>query len=293
MKRFDGCGVALVTPFDENLEIDEESLRRLVEHVIEGGVDFLVALGTTAECATLDREEKARVVKVIAETNRGRLPIIAGIGGNNTREVVREIRGAEWLKECQGILSITPFYNKPTQAGLYEHFKAVAEVAPLPLCLYNVPGRTGVNMTADTIERLFRECPNILALKEASGCFAQATEILKRKRPDTLLFSGDDAIVLPLMAMGFDGVISVVANVLPQACSALVRNMKEMRLAEARQLHLELSIACRLLFEEGNPAGVKEALYATGIIRCNCLRLPLIPVSNTLSEKIRQEMHFF
>ncbi len=290
MKRFDGTGVALVTPFDEELQVDEISLRCLVEHVIEGGVDFLVALGTTAESATLSKEEKARVVRIIAEANRGRLPIMVGIGGNNTSEVVREIEEADWLKDCQGILSITPFYNKPTQAGLYEHFKTIAGIAPLPLCLYNVPGRTGVNMKAETIARLSLECPDIFALKEASGNFAQATAILKQKRPDMFVFSGDDAIVLPLMALGFDGVISVVANIMPQECSALVNHVKKGHWADARQLHLRLSDFCKLLFEEGNPAGIKAALYAAGVIRCNKLRLPLTPVSEILFEKIKKEM---
>ena len=290
MKRFDGTGVALVTPFDEELQVDEISLRCLVEHVIEGGVDFLVALGTTAESATLSREEKARVVRIIAEANRGRLPVMAGIGGNNTSEVVREIEEADWLKDCQGILSITPFYNKPTQAGLYEHFKTIAGIAPLPLCLYNVPGRTGVNMKAETIARLSLECPDIFALKEASGDFAQATAILKQKRPDMLVFSGDDAIVLPLMSLGFDGVISVFANIMPQECSALVNHVKKGHWADARQLHLRLSDFCKLLFEEGNPAGIKAALYAAGVIRCNKVRLPLTPVSEILFEKIKKEM---
>ncbi len=290
MKRFDGTGVALVTPFDEELQVDEISLRCLVEHVIEGGVDFLVALGTTAESATLSKEEKARVVRIIAEANRGRLPIMVGIGGNNTSEVVREIEEADWLKDCQGILSITPFYNKPTQAGLYEHFKTIAGIAPLPLCLYNVPGRTGVNMKAETIARLSLECPDIFALKEASGNFAQATAILKQKRPDMFVFSGDDAIVLPLMSLGFDGVISVVANIMPQECSALVNHVKKGHWADARQLHLRLSDFCKLLFEEGNPAGIKAALYAAGVIRCNKLRLPLTPVSEILFEKIKKEM---
>lgn len=286
MKRFDGTGVALITPFDEELKIDEASLRRLVEHVIEGGVDFLVALGTTAECATLTEEEKAQVVHIITETNRGRLPVMAGIGGNNTHEVIREIGRAQWLGECQGILSITPFYNKPTQEGLYEHFKAIAGVTPLPLCLYNVPGRTGVNMQAETIARLSQECPDIVALKEASGNFDQATAILKQKRPDLVALSGDDAIVLPLMAMGFEGVISVAANVLPRECSDLVNHMKKGQLAEAQKLHLALSDLCKLLFEEGNPAGVKAALHAAGIIKCNTLRLPLTPVSEKLYQKI-------
>lgn len=287
MERFVGTGVALVTPFDENLNIDKESLERLVKHVIDGGVDFLVVLGTTAETATLTSEEKAEVVNIVSRVNQGRLPIMVGIGGNNTQEIIREIRETEWLQSCQGILSITPFYNKPTQTGLYEHFKAIAAVSPLPLCLYNVPGRTGVNMAAATLARLSRECPNIVALKEASGNFEQATSILKLKRPDFIALSGDDAIVLPLMAMGFEGVISVVANLLPKKCSSLVNSVRKGNFVKAQELHIGLSDMCKLLFEEGNPAGVKAALHAAGIIRCNTLRLPLTPVGDELYEKIK------
>ena len=289
MERFAGTGVALVTPFNEDLSIDRESLVRLVEHVIEGGVDFLVVLGTTAESATLTAEEKAEVVGLVAEVNRKRLPIMAGMGGNNTAEVIREIQEARWLEECQGILSITPFYNKPTQEGLYRHFKAIAGVSPLPLCLYNVPGRTGVNMSAETITRLSRECPKIAALKEASGNFEQATAILRQKPVDFTALSGDDAIVLPLMAMGFEGVISVMANLLPGPCSEMVRRIQAGDYTMARQIHLKLSELCKLLFEEGNPAGVKAGLAAAGIIRQNCLRLPLTPVNESLAIRIRDK----
>ncbi len=286
MERFDGTGVALVTPFDENLRIDEESLRRLVNHVIIGGVDFLVVLGTTAECATLSAAEKAQVVRIVSEENQGRLPIMVGIGGNNTAEVVREIQQVDWIEKCQGILSITPFYNKPSQKGLLEHFKAVSAATQLPLCLYNVPSRTGVNLHVDTIAQLMHECPNIKSLKEASGLLEQATAIVKQKRADMTLFSGDDSIIMPLMAIGFDGVISVAANVFPQQYSALVKNMKNGQWSEAQRLHLELSDFCRLLFAEGNPAGIKAALHAAGIIRCNTLRLPLTPISESLYEKL-------
>lgn len=287
MERFAGTGVALVTPFDEYLHIDKESLRCLVTHVTKGGVDFLVILGTTGECATLTALEKAEVIRIVAEVNNGRLPLMAGIGGNDTAEVIREIRQTEWLKECQGILSITPFYNKPTQNGLYEHFKAIAGVSPLPLCLYNVPGRTGVNMNARTLARLSHDCPNIVALKEASGNFDQATSILKLKRPDFVTLSGDDAIVLPLMAMGFNGVISVIANVFPRECSALVHSVNQGDYATARNIHIALSDLCKALFEEGNPAGIKAALHAAGVIRYNTLRLPLTPVGDELYERIK------
>lgn len=286
MEKFTGTGVALVTPFDEHLHIDCDGLADLVDHVIAGGVDFLVVLGTTAECATLTKEEKSEIVSTIATRNKGRLPLMVGIGGNNTAEVIREIEEADWLNKCQGILSITPFYNKPTQTGLYEHFKAIAGISPLPLCLYNVPGRTGVNMSADTLARLSWDCPNIIALKEASGNFEQATAILKLKKPELIALSGDDAIVLPLMSMGFQGVISVMANVLPRECAGLVASIKKGDYVTAQQLHLRLSALCKLLFEEGNPAGVKAALHVAGIIGSNTLRLPLCPVSEGLYSKI-------
>ena len=196
MDRLIGTGVALVTPFDEQQRIDRESLYRLVNYVIDGGVDFLVALGTTAETATLSADERAVVVHTILEANQGRLPVIAGIGGNNTAEVIRELQTATWLKACQGILSITPCYNKPTQRGLYEHFKAIAAASPLPLCLYNVPGRSGVNMEAATVAALSHDCPNIIAVKEASGRFDQATAILKSKRAGFAALSGEDALLL-------------------------------------------------------------------------------------------------
>lgn len=288
MEKFAGTGVALVTPFDENLKIDKESLCRLVNHVIDGGVDFLVVLGTTAESVTLSIDEKAQVVDIVTEVNAGRKPVMVGVGGNNTAEVIREIREAEWLQKCQAILSITPFYSKPTQVGIYEHFKAIAEVSPLPLCLYNIPGRTGVNMSAETIARLSKDCPKIIALKEATGNFEQATMILKTKQPDFIVLSGDDSIALPLMAMGFQGVISVIANVLPRECVELVNCVKKGDYVTARKIHLALSDLCKSLFEEGNPAGVKAALHAAGIIRHNTLRLPLTPVGEELYSRIRK-----
>lgn len=287
MKRFEGTGVALVTPFDENLAVDRESLRRLVNHVIEGGVDFLVVLGTTAESATLTKDEKAEIACLVVEENRGRLPLMVGVGGNNTQEILRELKEFTWLKDFDAILSITPFYNKPNQEGLLAHFKEIAAVSPLPLCLYNVPGRTGVNMRAETVARLQEECPNIMALKEASGNFEQATRLLETKREDFTLLSGDDAITLPLMALGFEGVISVVANALPSSCARLVNAVRRGDFVEARKMHLALSEVCRAFFEEGNPAGVKAALHVAGIIRYNALRLPLLPASDALYAKIQ------
>lgn len=290
MNKLKGTGVALVTPFNEDLEIDEDSLRRLVAYMMDGKVDFLVVLGTTAECATLNAAEKERVVRIVVEENKGRLPLVAGIGGNDTASVIREIRSSGWLKDCEGILSITPYYNKPSQEGLYAHFKAIAEVSPLPLCLYNVPGRTGVNMHAATLTRLAADCPNIIAVKEASGDFGQATEILKNRHAGFSVLSGDDAIVLPLMAMGFDGVISVAANVMPGKCAWMTKRILAGDYKEAQSLHLQLSGLCKLLFREGNPAGVKAALHAAGIIRHNTLRLPLSPVSDSLYREIAAEV---
>lgn len=285
-----GLGVALVTPMDERGNIDRKALVHLVKYVTEGGVDFLVALGTTAECATLTYEEKKEVLQTILETNAGRLPVVAGVGGNYTEQVVRELKENEYLSGCQGILSITPFYNKPTQEGLYAHFKAVAENSLLPVCLYNVPGRTGVNMQAATLARLAHDFPNILAVKEASGNFEQVTAILKMRPAAFSVLSGDDSIVLPLMSMGCEGVISVLANICPRLCSELVNAVRGGSYAVAQQLHLRLSGLCKSLFQEGNPAGVKAALHAAGILEHNVLRLPLTPVSEALYQKINAEL---
>lgn len=293
MKNFTGTGVALITPFTEQGNIDIEGLRHIVSYVIEGGVDFLVALGTTAETPTLTDEERAQVVEIITSENAGRLPVMVGIGGNCTQTIVRELQTLPWLKKCDAVLSVTPYYNKPSQQGMYEHFKAIAENSPLPVCLYNVPGRTGVNLSGATTVRLANDCPNVMAIKEASGNFEQATEILKGKRQDFIAFSGDDCVVLPLMSMGFEGVISVLANVLPRECSQLVSHVKRGEYAEARELHLRLSEMCRALFAEGNPAGIKAALQAKGVIKHEVLRLPLIPVSRELYGNIRQLVQQF
>ena len=286
MKKFSGVGVALVTPFDEEGAVDELSLRRLVNYVIEGGVDYLVALGTTSESATLTGEERRRVVEVIAEENGGRLPIVVGLGGNDTGRVVEELRSAPFLEWGDAILSVTPFYNKPSQEGLYGHFRALAEVAPLPLILYNVPGRTSVNMSAGTTVRLARECENVIAVKEASGNLAQMTEIVRDAPGGFMLLSGDDALTLPILSVGGCGVISVVANVLPGEFSAMVHAALEEEYGEARGLHLRLAGVCAALFAEGNPAGVKAALEARGVIASGRLRLPLAPVSDGLRARL-------
>lgn len=288
MKKFSGVGVALVTPFDEIGNIDESSLRNLVNYVIDGGVDYLVALGTTSEAATMTLEEKAYVVNVIEEENAGRLPIVLGVGGNNTAQVVRELATLPYLRQGDAILSVTPYYNKPSQQGLYNHFKAIAEHSPLPVILYNVPGRTSVNMTAAVTLRLARDFENIIAIKEASGNFEQATSIIAGMPENFIFLSGDDGIALPLISIGGCGVISVIANVMPHEFTSMVHLALEGEYREAKDLHLKLGEMFKALFEEGNPAGVKAALHARGIIASQRLRAPLCEVSDILYQKFKR-----
>ena len=266
MKKFSGVGVALVTPFDETGRIDENSLRNLVNYVIDGGVDYLVALGTTSEAATMTAEERAFVVNVIAEENAGRLPIVLGVGGNNTAQVIEDLATLSYLRQGDAILSVTPYYNKPSQQGLYNHFRAIAERTPLPVILYNVPGRTSVNMTAAITLKLARDFENIIAIKEASGNFEQATAIIAGMPENFIFLSGDDGIALPLVSIGSSGVISVIANVMPNEFSTMVHLALEGEYGEARRIHLQLGEMFKALFEEGHPAGVKAALHAKGVI---------------------------
>ncbi|MDR1414801.1 MAG: 4-hydroxy-tetrahydrodipicolinate synthase [Odoribacteraceae bacterium] len=290
MKKFSGVGVALVTPFDGAGQVDEESLREMVAYVTDGGVDYLVALGTTSEAATLSWQERERVVEVIAECNAGRLPIVIGVGGNNTAVVLEDLEELPYLRHGDAILTVAPYYSKPSAEGLYRHFKAIAERSPLPLILYNVPGRCSVNIGAETTLRLAREFENIIAVKEASGCFEQATAIAAGKPDHFLLLSGDDSVALPFISIGAEGVISVMANVLPYECSMMIHRALEGEFAEARAIHYRSRFLYKALFEEGNPAGVKAALHAQGMIRENCLRLPLCPVSDELYRTIQAEM---
>ncbi len=288
MKKFSGVGVALVTPFDEMGNIDESSLRNLVNYVIDGGVDYLVALGTTSEAATMTVEERAYVVNVITEENAGRLPIVLGVGGNNTAHVVEELATLPYLRQGDAILSVTPYYNKPSQQGLYNHFKAIAEHSPLPVILYNVPGRTSVNMTAATTLRLALDFENIIAIKEAAGNFEQATSIIAGMPENFIFLSGDDGIALPLISIGGSGVISVIANVLPYDFSTMVHLALEGEFGEAKDIHLRLGEMFKALFEEGNPAGVKAALHAKGVIASQKLRSPLCEVSDSLYQKLKR-----
>lgn len=286
-----GVGVALVTPFTSKLEVDFTALDRLVEHVIEGGADYLVALGTTAESATLSAREKRAVADRILRVNNGRKPVVVGIGGNSTADVVFAIKEFD-LKGFDALLSVTPYYNKPSQEGIYRHYKAVAEVSPLPVIMYNVPGRTGVNMTAKTTLRLARDFENIVAVKEASCNLSQAAYIL-RDRPEGFTFiSGDDNSTLAILAMGGDGVISVAANAFTEKFCNMVHAAMDGDFKAAGNLHLQLTEATDLLFEEGNPTGVKAALYLKGIVE-NYLRLPLMPSSQELEANIKSQMEYF
>jgi 4-hydroxy-tetrahydrodipicolinate synthase len=286
MNNFKGSGVALVTPFKSDKTVDFDALRKLVQLQIQGGTNFLVVMGTTAESPTLSKEEKEEILQTVIYENDGRLPIVYGVGGNNTQEVAKAI--ANVPTGVDGILSVSPYYNKPTQEGIYQHFKCLAEASKLPIILYNVPGRTGSNMLPDTTIRL-AELPNIVAVKEASGNFEQIMEVIHRKPEGFLVLSGDDAITMPLIACGADGVISVVANALPEKFSTMVNASLHGDFELARPIHNELLNITKMFFEEGNPGGVKVALENRGIMSQN-LRLPLVPVSTNLGNRINQEM---
>ena len=286
MTNFKGSGVALVTPFKSDKSVDFDALRNLVQLQIQGGTNFLVVMGTTAESPTLTKDEKEQILQVVIDENAGRLPVVYGVGGNNTMEVAKAI--ASVPKGVDGILSVSPYYNKPTQEGIYQHFKFLAEASNLPIILYNVPGRTGSNMLADTTLRL-AELPKIVAVKEASGNFEQIMDIINRKPEGFNVLSGDDAITMPLIACGADGVISVVANALPEKFSTMVNASLHGDFDLARPIHNELLNITKMFFEEGNPGGVKVALENREIMKQN-LRLPLVPVSSNLANRINQEM---
>lgn len=285
MKAFEGTGVALITPFREDLTVDTRSLERLVEYVTAGGVDYLVVLGTTGESATLTAEEKELVKRTVVAANRGRLPLVLGVGGNNTGEVVAALQG-EGLEGFDAILSVSPYYNKPTQEGIYRHFAQVAVHAPLPVILYNVPGRTGSNMLPETVNRLAVEFENIIGIKEAAGDMVQAMRLLKDVPEDFMIISGDDMITLPMTLAGGAGVISVIGQGLPEKFAGMVKAAQEGNLEKANALHYELMDVIDYIFEEGNPAGIKSLLHQLDIIESPAVRLPLVEASETLSSKI-------
>ena len=278
-------GVALITPFNEDGTIDFPALARLIEYQIQNGIDYLVALGTTAETPTLTEDEKARVRAFIIEKVNGRVPIVLGLGGNNTNAIVENLK-TQNFDGIDAILSVVPYYNKPSQEGIYQHYKAIASATNLPVILYNVPGRTGVNMTAETTLRLARDFDNIVAIKEASGNITQMDDIIKNKPSDFMVISGDDGITFPLITLGAVGVISVIGNAFPREFSRMVRLALNGDYASALTIHHRFTELFSLLFVDGNPAGVKCLLHAMGYIH-NQLRLPLVPTRITTYEKIR------
>jgi 4-hydroxy-tetrahydrodipicolinate synthase len=284
--RFKGTGVALVTPFQKDGAIDFDGLTRLVKLQIAGGTDFLVVQGTTGESPVLNQEEKMQVLNHVIEVNQRQLPVVYGLGGNNTAEVCAKLKLLP--SGVDGILSVSPYYSKPLQAGIIAHYKAIARKTELPIILYNVPGRTSSNVSAATTLELAK-IPNIVAMKEASGDFDQIMEILKNKPEDFTVLSGDDAITMPLITVGVEGVISVIANALPERFSSLVNRTLNNEMYHSRKEHFELFEIIRLLFAEGNPGGIKEALVYRDICE-NYMRLPLVPVSKTLKDKIHSEM---
>jgi len=288
MNQLKGLGVAMVTPFKRDYTIDITALKRLTEFLLEGGVDYLVVMGTTGESVTLDKEDKKVVLETVLSTNAGRKPVVLGVGGNNTHELSYQLDRMD-STGISAVLSVTPYYSKPTQNGLYEHYKALSEHSKVPIILYNVPGRAGVNLLPDTVSRIAFDCRNVMGIKEASGNLEQIMTVINTTPKEFLVISGDDAIALPLIAAGADGVISVIGNAFPKEYSALVHHAMNNEFAEARLLHYKLLEIIQLLFVEGNPAGVKEILSHLDICD-NYLRLPLVPVSQVVSERMRRVM---
>jgi len=286
--NFRGAGVALITPFKADLTIDFEGLEKIVDSQLENQIDYLVVLGTTAETATLNSTEKQQIVDFICNQVNGKIPIVVGIGGNNTQEVI-EMTAQMDLSKADAILSVVPFYSKPTQEGIFQHYMAIVKASPLPVILYNVPGRTGVNMSAETTLRLAHASDKIVATKEASGNIGEITKILRDKPAGFSVISGDDSLVVPMIAIGAEGVISVAANVVPKAIADLTHFALEGNFKEAAPLHLRLQRICDALFVDGNPAGAKAALHSIGIIE-NILRLPLVPVSTSAYHILAKEM---
>lgn len=284
--KFKGTGTALVTPFNDDFTIDYAALKKLVRLQIDGGTDFLVVQGTTGESPTLDANEKQKVLETVSEENNGKLPIVFGVGGNDTAKIAASFKTLP--KGIDGILSVSPYYNKPIQEGIYQHYKVLSESTELPIILYNVPGRTGSNVTAETTLRL-AELDNITAMKEASGNFDQIMEIIRCKPEGFDLLSGDDAITLPLIACGAAGVISVVSNALPEKFSKMVKTAISGDLSTAKMIHYDLLLITRYFFEQGNPGGVKAALSVRNIMKSN-MRLPLFPISKELETRINGEM---
>ena len=286
MQSLIGTGVALITPFKKDLSVDVDALKRIVNFQIEGGIDYLVVLGTTAETATLTNDEKELVIQTVVEANNKRLPLVLGVGGNNTHQVVEELKTRDF-KDFVAVLSVSPYYNKPTQEGIYQHFKAIAEAAPIPVIVYNVPGRTGSNMLPATVVRLANDFSNIVAIKEAAGDIVQAMKIIQNKPKDFLVISGDDMVTLPMVLAGGAGVISVIGEGFPKEFSTMVRLGLERKVDEAYQLHYLLAEVIDMIFEQGNPGGIKEVFKALGIAD-HYMRLPLVNVNEDLASRIQK-----
>jgi 4-hydroxy-tetrahydrodipicolinate synthase len=282
--KFRGTGVALVTPFNKDKSIDFISLGNLVEHLIKNGIDYFVVLGTTAESATLNTAEKKQIINFIIEKVNKRIPIVVGFGGNDTQNIVENIKEQDFAN-IDAILSVSPYYNKPNQRGILEHYKVIADISPVPIILYNVPGRTGTNINAETTLELSKH-KNIIAIKEASGNLLQIMQIIQNKEEDFLVISGDDALTFPMIMLGAAGVISVAAMAVPYQFSQMVKNALDGKFKEAKKLHYDVLNITNAIFEDGNPAGIKAVLSLQGIIE-NFLRLPLVPINIQLMEKIK------
>jgi 4-hydroxy-tetrahydrodipicolinate synthase len=288
MKKFRGTGVAIITPFKNDSSIDFAAFGRVINHVINGGVNYIIAMGTTGESVTLNKDEKQALISYVVEVIDNRIPLVVGIGGNNTQEVIDCVRHAD-LTGVDGILSVVPYYNKPSQRGLFQHFKAIATCSPIPVILYNVPGRTCSNISSETCLELAHECENIVAVKEASGDIAQIMRIIKDKPDNFSVISGDDMMTIPIIAAGGSGVISVLANAFPAQCSDLVSQSLKYNFKSAREIQFRFMEIIELLFIEGNPAGIKAMLNIMNLCQ-NYLRLPLIPVSRPTYIRIQKAM---
>jgi 4-hydroxy-tetrahydrodipicolinate synthase len=286
MKKFKGTGVAIVTPFKNDSSIDFAAFGRVVDHVINGGVNYIVVMGTTGESVTLTKDEKKAIICYILEKIDNRVPLVVGIGGNNTQETINQVHGWD-LKGVDGILSVSPYYNKPSQKGIFQHYKALSTVSPLPIILYNVPGRTGSNISAETTLELAHEFDNIVAIKEASGNMEQIMKIIKGKPENFLLISGDDLSTLPIIAAGGSGVISVLANAFPAQWSEMVSQCMKQNFKAAREIQFRFMEMIELLFIDGSPGGVKAMLNIMNLCQ-NTLRLPLVPVSRTIYTRIQK-----
>ena len=284
MQSLIGTGVALVTPFKKDFSVDTEALKKITNFVIEGGVEYLVILGTTAESATLDAAEKETVIKTIIAANNGRVPMVLGVGGNNTAKVAEELKTRD-LSPFAAVLSVSPYYNKPTQEGIYQHFKAVSEASPIAIIVYNVPGRTSSNMLPSTVIRLANDFKNIIGIKEAAGDIVQAMKLIQTKPEGFLVISGDDMITLPMVLAGGSGVISVIGEGFPKEFSEMVRLGLNKKVDEAYKLHYKLADSIDMIFEQGNPAGIKEVFKHLGLSG-NTVRLPLVNVDENLSGRL-------